>query len=149
MWGLFNMSGITPIPLKAQITDETGMVTLPWALFFSSVYEGDTSTAWIPSITSLTTTGSATITGRYYLVIRRIVVFFVTITTSGTTASTAGATYINNLPIPPYSDGACFVVTNGTGGVGHVVASNNRVYLPTWVATANQVSIIGVYEAAS
>lgn len=143
------MSGITPIPTKAQMVSEDGMITLPWALFFSSVYEGDTSTSWTPSIVNLTTVGSATITGRYYLVIRRVVVFFVTITTTGTTASTSGSTYISNLPIPPYSDGGCFVVTNGTGGVGHVIASNNRVYLPTWAATANQVSIIGVYEVQS
>ncbi len=141
------MSSITPPPIYERLNDSAGKSTIPWVLFFNNIFEGDTGEEWVPQFTDLTVSGTPTITGRYYRLSRRIVFFRVTITPATSTTSVAGTTYINNFPVSFSSDGICFAVTGGLGSPsGHVVASNNRIFVPTWTGVTVPVTVVGLAE---
>ena len=134
-------------PLRYPI-DEDGNITLPWLDFFNQTYNGDAGDAWTPNFVSLGTTGDPTITGRYYRLSRFILYFNILVTPGTNTTSTAGTTYVDNLPIEPYNNGVCMSASNNLGGaLGMVVASNNRIYTPGWVNVTTPVNIIGIVEA--
>lgn len=145
------MTGVSPAPIYDQVIDEEGKANLSWILFFNSLYEGDTGTEWTPTFTSLTEVGgSATITGRYYRVGRRLCYFRVLITPVTNTSATAGTTYINNFPITFSNDGFCVAMTANTGSnAGHVVASNNRIYVPSWTTITTPITVVGVAEVSA
>ena len=107
---------------------------------------------WVPAFTGLATTGAApTITG-YYTKIGRLVHFKVVISTTGTTASTAGNTWINNLPYTAYASSICSASNSGTiASYGNGVVSGNTTncYAPTWPALANTIIISGTYEISA
>lgn len=104
------MPSVQPPPIQHPVIDEGSLATLPWILFFNQVFSGDTGTDWTPSFTSLTETGTPTITGRYYK-FGALVYFYVLVTPATDTSATAGTTYINNFPLDVTSDGACFAVS--------------------------------------
>lgn len=144
------MSGIEPVPTKDRVIDGEGYPTLPYLLFFNSVYEGDTGATWIPTFQSLTETGTPTISGKYYRISRRICLFFVTIIPGTNTSAVAGTTYIDNFPLTITTDGFCTAVSGNLGGtVGHVVASGNRIYVPAWTTVTVPLTVIGICEVQS
>jgi hypothetical protein len=142
------MSNFNPPPIQEPMIEQEGTCRLAWALFFNSLFTGDTGTAWTPTFTSLTTVGTPTITGAYYRISQGLYYFRVTITPATSTTSTAGTTYINNFPLTLQSDGACLAVSGNLGtAAGHCVASNNRIYVPAWSAVTVSLSIVGLVEA--
>lgn len=106
------------------------------------------SGTWVPAFTNLTVVGTPTYTGRYTR-IGKIVHFVVTITATTSTASTAGSTYLNNLPIAAAYASVCVACENTVvdRGNGYIDASN-KVYLPTWAASAYVITVSGWYEVA-
>ena len=137
---------VQPPPIQEVLAEEgTGLATLPYILFFNQLFTGDSGTAWTPTFTSLGSTGTPTITGRYYKLSTFITVFWVRVTPATDTTSTAGTTYIDNFPLSLSNDGFCTAVSNGLGSSsGHVIASNRRIYTPGWSALTNPVQIVGV-----
>jgi hypothetical protein len=137
-----------PPPIQEQLTDDQQALTMPWILFFNQNFTGDLGTSWTPTFTSLTETGTPTITGRYYQISQALCYFNVTITPATDTTATAGTTYINNFPLTASSNGICFAVSGNLGSnSGMVVASNNRIYVPAWTAVTVPLTIIGIVEA--
>jgi hypothetical protein len=135
-------------PLRFPITDENGDIELPWLSFFNQTYNGDAGDEWTPNFVSLTTSGTPTITGRYYRLSRFILYFNILVTPGTNTSSTAGTTYVDNLPIVPYNNGVCMSVSNNLGGaLGMVNASSNRIYTPAWTTVTTPVNVIGIVEA--
>lgn len=135
-------------PVIEKLSDENGLATLPWVLYFDQSYRGDAGTTWTPAFTSLATVGTPTITGRYYRLSRYLTAFFVVITPATSTTSVAGTTYINNFPLVFKGDGVCWSVSGGLGAnAGHIVASTNRIYVPAWSAVTVPLTVIGFGEA--
>ena len=137
-----------PPPVRLPIDDDNGSITLPWLKFFNQVYNGDAGDAWTPNFVSLGSTGTPTITGRYYRLSRYILYFNILVSPATDTTSTAGTTYVDNLPIAPFNNGVCMSVSNNIGGaLGMVNASSNRIYTPSWTSVTTDVNVIGIVEA--
>jgi len=135
-------------PLRFPLTNKNQSLELPWITFFNQTYNGDAGNDWTPNFEGLTVSGEPTITGRYYRVSRFLLYFNILVTPSTNTSSTAGTTYVDNLPIVPYNNGVCMSVSNNLGGaIGMVNASNNRIYTPGWLNVTTPVNIIGMVEA--
>jgi hypothetical protein len=135
-------------PIRTTINDEDGNLELPWLKFFNQTFNGDAGDTWTPTFVSLGSTGTPTITGRYYRISRYLLYFNILVTPSTNTTSTAGTTYVDNLPITPFNNGVCMSVSNDLGGaLGMVNSSNNRIYTPAWTNVTTPVNIIGIVEA--
>jgi hypothetical protein len=107
---------------------------------------------WTPTWTNLTTAGTPTYAGRYTQ-IGRIVYWEVEITAGGanTTASAAGSTRINNMPIALAQGATCAAWDGSTGasyGVGGGQPGTGAIamFTPTWAATNSTIIISGWYE---
>jgi len=141
------MTKITAPPIYQPLAEQNGTATLPWILFFNSLFKGDTGTAWTPLFTSLTITGTPTITGITYK-LGSLVYFRVKIVPATNTSSTAGTTYINNFPYTMHGDGACLAVSGLLGSnAGVCDQASNRIYVPAWSAVTVPLSIVGFVEA--
>ena len=135
-------------PLRYPMTDEDGSLELPWLSFFNQTYNGDAGDEWVPNFVSLTASGTPAITGRYYRLSRFILYFNILVTPGTNTTSTAGTTYVDNLPIVPFNNGVCMSISNNLGGaLGMVNASNNRIYTPGWLNVTTPINVIGMVEA--
>jgi len=124
---------------------------LVWALWFRKTWDALAGTIaplfWTPVATNLTVVGAATLTGSYTRV-GNVVQFTITVTTTGTTAATAGVTTIT-LPVTAADNAGCQAVeaTAITSlGNGLVAANTLTLYPPSWAATANAVVITGTYR---
>lgn len=143
------MTETTAPPIGDDVINEENKFNLSWILFMNSLFQGDTGTAWTPTFQNLATTGTPTITGRYYRLTKRLVYFSVLITPATDSTATAGTTYIDNFPLTPTGDGICFAVSGALGSnSGHIVASSNRIYVPGWPAVTVPLTIIGLCEVA-
>lgn len=144
------MSSIKEPPIYEPLADEkSGVASLPWILFFNSIFTGDRGTAWTPTFTNLTINGTPTITGRFYQIGRSLAYFRASIIPATDTSSTAGSTYINNFPLTMNGDGICFVVSGLLGSnSGQCEQASNRIYVPTWTTVTVPLSIIGIVEAS-
>lgn len=143
------MSNIAPPPIYNPLSEQDGKATLPWILFFNQLFVGDEGAAWTPTFTSLTITGTPTITGRYYKISDRLTYFRVTIVPATNTSSVAGTTYVNNFPLTMTGDGACAAVSGLLGGtLGMCDMASNRIYTPAWSAVTVSLSIVGIVEAS-
>ncbi len=147
---------ISAPPVGDALIDDEGLITLSWLLFMNGLFEGDTGVGgsgaggWTPNFQSLTQTGAPTVTGRYYRIIRRICYFSVLIVPATNTSAIAGTTYIDNFPLTFTADGPCFAVSGNLGdGPGHIVAGNNRIYVPGWTNVSVPLTIIGIGEVSS
>lgn len=143
------MSGkISPPPTYHPLADDNGKPTMLWSIFFNKLFLGDSGTDWTPTFTNLTTVGTPTITGRVYKISDALTLFRVHIVPSTSTSSTAGTTYIDNMPVTATANGICFAVSGGLGtGSGMYDSSTNRVYVPAWSAVTVPLTIIGICEA--
>lgn len=139
---------VSPAPINQQVTDENGLPTLPWTLFFNQSFEGDAGTVWAPNFVSLTETGTATFSARYYRISQYLIYFRIDVNPATDTSAVAGSTYIDNFPLDVTANGFCTVVAgSGGGAIGMVRASDDRIYVPSWTNVTSQVTIIGVCEA--
>lgn len=101
---------------------------------------------WTPVPTNLTVVGTPTYTGRYTKIGREVFVYL-SVSSTISTASTAGSTYFSGLPFvcgfacPAYaSNDAAANFGNGT-----IFATIADLYTPTWGANAN-VYVSAKYE---
>lgn len=138
---------IEPPPTIHPLEEDAGL-TLPWLKFFNQTFEGDAGTAWDPNFVNLTVSGTPVISGRYYRLSQFILYFNILVTPATNTTSTAGTTYVDNLPITPINNGVCMSLSNNLGGaLGMVNASSNRIYVPQWNTVTTPVNVIGIVEA--
>jgi hypothetical protein len=140
---------ISSPPTYAPMADKSGIVSLPWLLFFNSLFTGDTGTEWTPSFVALTETGTATLTGKYFRLGGKLVYFRAIVTPATDTSAVAGTTYIDNFPLAIDADGQCLASSAAAGSTeaGAVVASSGRIYVPAWTLIATPVTITGLIEA--
>ena len=145
------MTSIKEPPIYEPLSrEDSGVASLPWILFFNSLFTGDTGTSWTPTFTNLTVVGTApTITGKYYRIGRSVAYFSVKIVPGTNTSSVAGSTYINNFPLVMSADGACLAVSGLLGSnSGMCDKSSNNVYVPTWTTVTVPLTIVGMVEAS-
>jgi hypothetical protein len=104
-----------------------------------------TKGAFTPTFSSLTEVGSVTKTGQWVRIGDLVFLTVRIVSAGGTSASVAATTYMN-LPIPNGSS-APASVANVTSllGLAAGLVTNNRLYLPAWVATTNEFVITAVY----
>ena len=141
---------ISPPPLYEPVVDQDGIANGSWTLFFNSIFTGDNGTDWTPSFVNLGSTGTPTITGRYYQISGNLVYFRIVVTPATNTTSTAGTTYVENFPLNIRGDGACFSLnpSSGVGGtIGVVAAASGRIFTPSWTAVTVPVIVVGIVEA--
>lgn len=132
-------------PINDVLMEQNGLPRIPWILFFSSIFEGDGGTEFTPIFSGLGSTGTPTLTGRYYRVNQRLCFFFITITPATDTTSTAATTYVSNFPLTFARDSVCFAGT-GSGAVqaiGGIRASDNRIYPPAWTSVTTPITLVG------
>lgn len=142
------MSNLAPPPIQEAMIDQDGFPSVPWIMFFNSVFQGDYGTDWTPVFDSLTSVGTPTITGNYKLVSRQLVFFRITVTPSTSTTATSGTTAVTNFPMTFSNHGIVFAVANNSGtNSGMVNATDNKIYVPSWSAVTTPVTIIGLAEA--
>ena len=136
---------VTEVDLKSGKT--SGIATLPWILFFNSLFTGDTGTSFTPTATNLTVVGAApTITGIYYRS-GQFIDFYIRIVPGTNTSCTAGTTYFS-VPFDIITDSANFIVSGLLGGaVGQCDAATNRIYPGTWAAVTVPLTIQGRVRA--
>jgi len=145
------MTKVSPPPIYQGLAEEgTGKATLPWILFFSGVFNGDTGTSWSPTFTNLTVVGAApTITGKIYQVGQSLAFFSVKIVPGTNTSAVAGTTYINNFPLILKGDGACLAVSGLLGtNAGQCDQASNNIYVPAWTTVTVPLTIVGFVEAS-
>lgn len=105
--------------------------------------------SWTPTFTNLTVVGDLTATGKYIKVGKKVYAEM-RISSTTTTASTAGTTF-STLPIPQSTNSTCAAVnysTKASYGVGAVGLGDDRCYTPTWPAVQDVV-VSFTYEASS
>jgi len=138
---------ISPPPLQTPMTDDQQGLSMPWLLFFNQTFEGDRGNSWTPTFTSLTITGTPTITGRYYRISQSLCYFNVSIVPATDTSATAGTTYVDNFPLTATANGICFSLWGNLGtNAGMVVSSNNRIYVPSWTTVTVPLTVIGMVQ---
>lgn len=132
-------------PIYNPIADkDSGVITVPWAVFFNGLFEG-TSESWEPTFVNLTENGAATKTGRYMQINQGLVYWDAQIAPGTDVSATAGTTYIDNFPLTLTRDSFCIAVSGGQGALpGHAVASNNRIFIPALSSVTVPITIIGV-----
>lgn len=137
------MSKINPPPITNPVIEkDTGLPTLPWILFYNSIFFGDTGTTFTPVPVNLTEVGTPTITGAYYRS-GQFIDFEIVITPATSTTAVAGSTYFA-LPFDVLVDGACFAISGLLGSnAGAVDAATNRCYPPSWSAVTVPLTIVG------
>lgn len=145
------MSTVKAPPIYAPLTDDikNPVASLPWILYFNSLFTGDTGTDWLPTFINLTVVGAApTVTGRTYKISGSLIYFSVRIVPGTNTSSVAGSTYINNFPLILKGDGACLAVSGLLGAPGGMcdMASNN-IYVPAWTTVTVPLTVVGIVEA--
>lgn len=138
---------LNPPPIYEILADENGKAKIPWIQFFNQNYTGDKGTTWTPTFTSLGSTGTPTITGRYMKLVSGLCYFIVKIVPATDTSSVGGTTFINNFPLNITNDGGINAVSGGTGGVGQAVGGTTNIYTPTWTNVTVPVTITGLIEA--
>lgn len=143
------MSSVKAPPIYEPLSGDDGKSSIPWILFFNSIFKGDTGVAWTPTFTSLTETGTPTITGRVYRLSAALSFFSLKIIPATDTSAVAGTTYINNYPLTMTGDGICFAVSGLLGsGSGMCDSATNRIYTPAWTTVTVPLSVIGLVEAS-
>ena len=138
----------SPAPITESVTDQSGLPTLAWTLFFNQNFEGDAGNEWVPSFQNLGQSGAPEITGRYYQISQHLVYFRITIDPATNTSAVAGSTYCDNFPLLFASDGFNTVITGTAGGgIGVNNSATNRIYVPAWTNVTTPVTVLGICEA--
>jgi len=100
-----------------------------------------------PAWTALTVTGAPIYTGRYKIIGKLAFVEVLINPNGGTTASTLGTSYVNNLPFTTTRYGICSALNETTfADMGRGVLYQTNMYTPAWGASANYITIQGWVE---
>lgn len=136
------------VPPKTEPLVEKGdwFATLNWLVFFEQVADGDAGTSWTPTFTGLTEVGTATKTGVYYRLSKKLVYFRIVITPGTNTSSTLGTTYCNNFPLTITANGANLTCSGFTAAVSGTTASDKRIYTASWTTITTPITIVGIAE---
>ncbi len=133
------MSKISEAPISDPVIDDARKARPSWVEYFANLGRGDVGTTWNPSITSLASTGTPTISGVYYQN-QGFTDWAVKIVPATDTSSTLGVTFIT-LPFTVAADTPCFVVTGTSYSVGVINAAAAVAYLPTWALITTPITI--------
>lgn len=140
---------INPPPIYMPVGGDDGKATTQWVLFFNQMFTGDTGNDWTPNFVSLGSTGTPTFSGRYYKLSSGLIYFTAVVTPATDTTSTAGTTYIKDLPFTILRDGTCLAAAANVGGFnGMCTAATNRIYVPAWTSAVTAVTVTGLIEAS-
>lgn len=135
-------------PKTEPITDRDRFASLNWLVFFDQVADGDAGTTWTPNFVGLTEVGTATKTGVFYRISKKLVFFRIGITPTTNTSATAGTTYCDNFPLTILSDGASMSISGSTAGLAGITATDKRIYTATWSLITNPINITGLIEVS-
>lgn len=133
-------------PKTEPLVDEQYFATLNWLIFFDQLANGDEGTAWTPTFVGLTEVGTATKTGIYYRLSKKLVFYRIVITPGTNTSSVAGTTYCNNFPLTMTRDGVNVTCSGFTAAVGGSTYSDKRIYTAAWAAIVTPITIVGIAE---
>jgi len=121
-----------------QLFNITAATTLPDSYVTKNTYT--------PTVAGIAVVGTPTYVGTFER-IGDFVSFTIRVTSTTSTAATAGATTFT-APTSTVIAGTCVAASNVTAlGLGTGLANNNLIYVPTWAASADVV-ITGQYFAA-
>ena len=134
-------------PKTEPVIDKEKFMTLPWLIFQDQLASGDAGTSWTPTFTGLTEVGTATKTGVYYRLSKKLVYYRIVITPGTNTSATNGTTYCNNFPLVMSANGANITVSGFSASVAGSESSTNRIYTATWSTITTPITIIGIAEA--
>ncbi len=135
------------LPLRTEpLVDDEKLITLNWQAFFEGLASGDAGTAWTPTFVGLTSTGTPTITGKYYRITNNLAYFRIVITPATDTSAVNGTTYCDNFPLSLQANSANTTVVGFTAASAGTDASTGRIYTATWTAITSPVTICGTAE---
>ena len=135
-------------PKTEPVVDKDKFMTLPWLVWGDQVSDGDAGTEWTPTFTGLTESGTATKTGVYYRLSKKLVYYRIVITPGTNTSAVNGTTYCNNFPLVMKANGANVSIVDYTAAVSGSTASNNRINVATWTTVTTPVTIVGIADAS-
>jgi len=138
---------LLPPKTEPLVEKKDNFATLNWLVFFDQLADGDAGTTWTPTFVGLTEVGTATKTGVYYRISKKLVYYRIVITPGTNTSATAGTTYCNNFPLTMSAAGAVFSLSDYTAAINGSTAANNRIYTGSWAALTTPVTILGIVEA--
>jgi len=133
-------------PKTEPLIDDNKFMALPWLVWADQASDGDAGTTWTPTFTGLTETGTATKTGVYYRISKKLVYYRIVITPATDTSATAGVTYCNNFPLNMLANGANITCSGFTAAVAGSTASDKRIYTAAWSVITTPITIIGIVE---
>lgn len=137
------------LPPKGEpVVDNDKFMTLQWLIFMDQVADGDAGTRWTPTFVGLTEVGTATKTGTYYRISKKLVYYKILITPTTNTSATNGTTYCNNFPLTITADGMNVTCSGFTAAVAGTTAADRRIYTATWSAITTPITIIGLAEVS-
>lgn len=147
------MSVQEPPTQQPIITDQSGITSLAWLLFFNQLFNGDAGDDWTPIIQGITYTGGVpSFTGRVYKLSQYLAFFAAQIipANGGSVSGNAGAYRILNFPLALQRDGACLAVSGNVGVVaGMCVKDGNLIYPPSLLNVTQPITIVGIVEAGN
>lgn len=133
-------------PQFEKLVDEEKVATLPWQIFFEGLASGDAGVTWTPTFVGLTTVGTPTITGKYYMINNGLAYFRIVITPGTNTSAVNGTTYCDNFPLTFTANSANTTVSGFTAAPAGTDAATRRIYTATWTAITTPITIVGTAE---
>lgn len=140
--GVTSSTGTVAVVLSTSPTLVTPILGVASA---TSINFGQTALAyygegsWTPTPTNLTVVGTPTYTGTY-IKFGRVVFCVLRVTSTTSTASTANSTNFSGLPFSVERVCTCQAANTSVVSYGDgLVYTDNKVYTPTWTATADVV----------
>lgn len=137
---------LVPPKTEPLVEKSDGFATLNWLVFFDQVADGDSGTTWTPTFVGLTEVGTATKTGVYYRISKKLVYYRIVITPATSTSATNGTTYCNNFPLIMTGNGANITCSGFTAAAAGSTSSDKRIYTASWSAITTAITIIGIAE---
>lgn len=137
---------LVPPRTEPLVDRQDGFATLNWLVFFNQVADGDSGTSWTPNFVGLTEVGTATKTGVYYRISKRLVYYRIVITPGTSTSATNGTTYCNNFPLTMVANGANITCSGFTAAPAGSTSADKRIYTATWSAITTAITIVGIAE---
>lgn len=135
-----------------MITDDSGIPSLQWLLFFNQCFTGDAGTVWTPQLVGATITGAGVpvTSGRLYRISQYLAFFVVRIIPqSGQSISGVAGSYgISGFPLQMQGDGVCVSASGNLGAAsGMCNAAQNLIYPPALTSVTAPIVIMGIVEA--
>jgi hypothetical protein len=136
------------IPPKTEplVDKKDSFATLNWLVFFDQLADGDTGTTWTPTFVGLTEVGTATKTGVYYRISKKLVYYRIVITPATSTTAVNGTTYCDNFPLTMTANSANITCSGFTAAVSGTTSSDKRIYTSSWTAITTAITIVGIAE---